>query len=417
MPVAAAFSEEELLRTKDFAHYTAAERAAARALLERLARRGPRRLSRRTRATRRRHDVHDLRATVRASLRHSGELVERRFRADTLRQRPMVLVVDVSGSMAPYARMLLQYTQAAVAARRRVEAFVFGTRLTRITRELHGRDPDRALERATAHVVDMGGGTRIGDALSELNRVHGRRLGRGSVVVVLSDGWDRGDPEELVGRDGAAAADGAPARVAQPAGGRPRLRAAHARHAGRPPPHRPPAAGQLDRVAGGAGRAHGDDRVSDDRLGCLVLAAGEGRRFGGPKQLAPLEGRPLLSHVVELAAPWDPVVVLGARADEVRAAAIGPGVRTVVAADWADGQSASLRAGVAALGADVAWVLVLLGDMPRLTRATVEAVLAARGPDVDAVRAVYDGRPGPPRRPRPRRARRGRRAARRHRRA
>jgi uncharacterized protein len=109
----------------------------------------------------------------------------------------MVLAVDVSGSMAPYARMLLMYVQAAVAARRRVEAFAFGTRLTRITRELAGRDPDRALARATAHVVDMGGGTRIGDALSQLNREHGRRIGRGAVIVVLSDGWDRGDPSVL----------------------------------------------------------------------------------------------------------------------------------------------------------------------------------------------------------------------------
>jgi hypothetical protein len=197
VPVPAAYSEEELLRTKDFAEYTAAERAAARALLERLARRGPRRASRRTTPTRRRRDEHDLRATVRASLRHGGELVERRFRDTALRQRPIVRVVDVSGSMAPYARMLLQYTQAAVAARRRVEAYAFGTRLTRITRELHGRDPDRALRRATERVVDLGGGTRIGAALSELNRTHGRRLGRGSVVVVLSDGWDQGDPEEL----------------------------------------------------------------------------------------------------------------------------------------------------------------------------------------------------------------------------
>jgi uncharacterized protein with von Willebrand factor type A (vWA) domain len=93
--------------------------------------------------------------------------------------------------------MLLQYLQACVAARRRVEAFVFGTRLTRLTRELAGREPDRALQRATDHVVDMAGGTRIGASLAELNREHGRRMGRGSIVVILSDGWDRGDPEEL----------------------------------------------------------------------------------------------------------------------------------------------------------------------------------------------------------------------------
>jgi hypothetical protein len=99
--------------------------------------------------------------------------------------------------MAPYARMLLQYLQASVAARRRVEAFAFGTRLTRITNELAGRDPDLALERAAAAVLDFSGGTRIGDALAELNRTHGRRVGRGAVVVILSDGWDRGDPELL----------------------------------------------------------------------------------------------------------------------------------------------------------------------------------------------------------------------------
>jgi uncharacterized protein with von Willebrand factor type A (vWA) domain len=196
-PVPAAWSEEELLHDKDFALYTDAERAAARRLLTRLARRGPRRLSRRTNPTRRRRDVHDLRATVRVSLRHGGELVERRFRTPAERPRRLVLVCDVSGSMAPYARMLLQYLQACVAARARVEAFVFGTRLTRVTRELAGRDPDRALRRAAEHVSDWSGGTRIGAALAELNRLHGRRIGRGALVVVLSDGWDRGDPEVL----------------------------------------------------------------------------------------------------------------------------------------------------------------------------------------------------------------------------
>ena len=197
LPVPAAWSEEELLREKDFAEYSDAERALARSLLVRLARRTPQRISRRTRGTRRRRDVHDLRATVRASLRHGGELLERRYREPAERPRRLVLVCDVSGSMAPYARMLLQYLQASVAARARVEAFVFGTRLTRVTRELAGRDPDRALARAAEHVSDWSGGTRIGAALAELNREHGRRIGRGAVIVVLSDGWDRGDPDEL----------------------------------------------------------------------------------------------------------------------------------------------------------------------------------------------------------------------------
>jgi uncharacterized protein len=195
-PVPAAWSEAELLRERDFAAYTDAERAAARRLLARLAARGPTRVSRRTRPVRRRGHIPDLRATTRASLR-SGELLERRWRAPTRRPRRLVLVLDVSGSMAPYARMLLQYVQASVAARSRVEAFVFGTRLTRVTLELAGRDPDLALHRAAERVTDWSGGTRIGAALSTLNREHGRRIGRGAFVVVLSDGWDRGDPDEL----------------------------------------------------------------------------------------------------------------------------------------------------------------------------------------------------------------------------
>ncbi len=198
--VPAAWSQVELLRAKDFARYSDAEMAAARELIARLARRGPTRRSRRSRPVRRRrgHEP-DLRRTLRASLRTGGEPVERQWRAPTLRQRPVVLVCDVSGSMEPYARILLQYLHACVAARRRVEAFAFGTRLTRITNELAGRDHDHALERAATAVTDFSGGTRIGAALAELNRVHGRRLGRGSVVVILSDGWDRGDPEVLAG--------------------------------------------------------------------------------------------------------------------------------------------------------------------------------------------------------------------------
>jgi uncharacterized protein with von Willebrand factor type A (vWA) domain len=195
--VPSAWSDVELLRTKDFAHYSDVEMAQARELIARLARRGPTRQSRRLQPARRRGHTPDLRRVVRASLRTAGEPIQRHWRGPSQKPRPVVLVCDVSGSMTPYARMLLQYLHACVAARRRVEAFAFGTRLTRITHELAGRDHDRALERASAAVVDFSGGTRIGDALSELNRVHGRRLGRGSVVVILSDGWDRGDPAEL----------------------------------------------------------------------------------------------------------------------------------------------------------------------------------------------------------------------------
>jgi uncharacterized protein len=195
--VPAAYSDVELLGHKDFSQYSDAEMAIARVLIARLAQRGPTRVSRRTRPARRRSHTPDLRRVVRDSLRTGGEPIHRHWRAPSTRPRPVVLICDVSGSMTPYARMLIQYMHASVAARRRVEAFAFGTRLTRITNELGGRDHDRALERAADAVTDFAGGTRIGASLAELNRAHGRRMGRGAVVVILSDGWDRGDPEEL----------------------------------------------------------------------------------------------------------------------------------------------------------------------------------------------------------------------------
>jgi uncharacterized protein len=193
----AAWSDVELLHDKDFADYTDAERALARSIMRRIAARGPHRRSRRTRTSRRRSHRPDPRATLRASMRHVGEPFDRRWRASTERPRALILVCDVSGSMEPYSRMLLQYAQACVAARRRCEAFALGTRLTHVTAELRGRDPDLALRRAAEVVADWSGGTRIGDALAELNRAHGPRIGRGAVVVILSDGWDRGDPELL----------------------------------------------------------------------------------------------------------------------------------------------------------------------------------------------------------------------------
>jgi uncharacterized protein len=195
--VPAAFSEVELLHDKDFAAYSDRERAVARALLRELARHGPERLGRRTRPVRSGGTHVDLPRTLRASLRTGGEPIAIARRGPVRVARPLVLLLDVSGSMAPYARMLMQYAQAASAARRQVEVFAFGTRLTRITGELRGRDADAALARAAAAIEDWSGGTRIGASLGELSRTHGRRLGRGAVVVLLSDGWDRGEPELL----------------------------------------------------------------------------------------------------------------------------------------------------------------------------------------------------------------------------
>jgi uncharacterized protein with von Willebrand factor type A (vWA) domain len=193
----AAWSDVELLRDRDLAELSAAELVAAHALMRRLARVAPTRRSRRMRRARSHGRRLDLHGTVRASLRHGGEPLERRWRAPARAPRPLVLVVDVSGSMAPYAQMLLRYAQAAVNAQPRVEVFALGTRLTRVTPELRTKDVDRGLERATRATRGFGGGTRIGAGVGDLNRGQGRRLGRGAIVVVLSDGWDRGDPREL----------------------------------------------------------------------------------------------------------------------------------------------------------------------------------------------------------------------------
>jgi uncharacterized protein with von Willebrand factor type A (vWA) domain len=135
---------------------------------------------------------------VRASLRTAGEPIERHFLENDVRLRRLVLLLDISGSMEPYARALLRFVQAAVAGRQKVEAFAIGTRLTRVTRELGSRDPDKALRLASGRVKDWSGGTRLGECLREFNDQWGvRGMARGAIVVVLSDGWDRGEPETL----------------------------------------------------------------------------------------------------------------------------------------------------------------------------------------------------------------------------
>jgi uncharacterized protein with von Willebrand factor type A (vWA) domain len=140
----------------------------------------------------------DLRRTVRRSMRTHGELVELYWRRRRVRPRPLVLVLDVSGSMADYSRALLQFAHSTRRAARRVEVFCFGTRLTCITRALRTRSPDEALRQAALAVVDWEGGTRIGASLDAFVRGWGRRgVCRGGIVVICSDGLDRGDPELL----------------------------------------------------------------------------------------------------------------------------------------------------------------------------------------------------------------------------
>jgi uncharacterized protein len=195
--VLAVVSSEERLRTTSFAELTEVELAQARLLVQRLVLSTPERTSRRWAPTRRRGDRLDLRRTVRAAHRSGGDparLVRSRRRT---RPRRLVLLCDVSGSMEPYTRVYLTLLQAAV-ARAHAEAFVFATRLTRLTRQLAVRDPDQALARAAAASPDWAGGTRLAQAVTRFVAEHGRRgLARGAVVLVLSDGWAQDDPDDV----------------------------------------------------------------------------------------------------------------------------------------------------------------------------------------------------------------------------
>ncbi len=197
---AAGWSPEELLRRKDFADLSEDELARLRRAIAELASVRPRRRSRRLR----RHPhgaTLDLRRLVRASLATGGDPVDRAFRARIETHRKLIVLCDVSGSMEPYSRAILLFVHALLESGRGVEAFVFGTRLTRLTEELAGVDPERALEEAARRVVDWSGGTRIGASLKAFNDLWGRRaLSRGAVVVVVSDGWEREDTA-TVGRE------------------------------------------------------------------------------------------------------------------------------------------------------------------------------------------------------------------------
>lgn len=192
------WSPAEVLRDKDFALYTDDELAEARRLMGRLRLVAAERPSRRRRRARHERGRLDLRRTVRHALQTEGEALARPSTVARRTPRRLILLLDISGSMEPYARALLRFAQAAVVGRRRVEAFALGTRLTRLTRELSSRNPDEAFTAATAAVEDWSGGTRLGTVLGEFNDRWGTRgMARGAVVVVLSDGWDRGDPEVL----------------------------------------------------------------------------------------------------------------------------------------------------------------------------------------------------------------------------
>ncbi len=192
------YSATEVLRHRDFATYTQAEFAEARRLTRDMRLAGALRRSRRTQRSPHQRGRPDLRRTVRRALRAGGEPVARAFREPSTRRRGVVLILDVSGSMEPYARAFLRFFQAAVVSRSRVEAFTLGTRVTRVTRELSVRSPDAALVGVAQRVADWSGGTRLGECLREFNDQWGvRGIARGAVVVIVSDGWDRGAPEVI----------------------------------------------------------------------------------------------------------------------------------------------------------------------------------------------------------------------------
>ena len=192
----ASYSQAEVLREKDFDTLTEAEMAEVRRLIRLM--RLPAGLTRSRRARAGGHDELDIRRLLRRSMRFGGELLIFSWKSPRLRPRPLVLLCDISGSMERYTRLLLNFAYALKNASTRVEAFVFATRLTRITRLLRSHDVDAALNRVTASVDDWSGGTRIGEAIESFNRRYARRvLGHGATVAIISDGWDRGDAAQM----------------------------------------------------------------------------------------------------------------------------------------------------------------------------------------------------------------------------
>jgi hypothetical protein len=188
-------SDRELLQKKDFAQMTAAEIAAAKAAIKRLV------LSLDTVKTRRlapdRHGhVIDMRRTLRASMKAGGAFIDLKYLGRKTRQPPIVALLDISGSMSDYTRLFLHFLHAVTDARKRVHSFLFGTRLTNVTRSLKARDPDEALAACSASVLDWSGGTRIATSLHAFNKSWARRvLGQGAIVLLITDGLER-DPDD-----------------------------------------------------------------------------------------------------------------------------------------------------------------------------------------------------------------------------
>jgi uncharacterized protein with von Willebrand factor type A (vWA) domain len=191
------YSAQEVLRYKDFAKLTAEELTEVKQMMQAMVWQLEQRRTRRKTQALRRYFL-DMRRTLRRNLRYGGEPLTLTWRRPKRKRRPLVVICDVSGSMEQYSRILLKFVYVISHGLEKVEAFVFSTRLTRITYQLKGGDVDVALERATASTQDWGGGTRLGEALKAFNFDWGRRvLGQGAIVLIISDGLDRGDVDLL----------------------------------------------------------------------------------------------------------------------------------------------------------------------------------------------------------------------------
>ncbi|MFZ1896463.1 MAG: VWA domain-containing protein [Rhodoplanes sp.] len=190
-------SDEEVLRKKDFAQMSAAEIAAAKEAIKRLALSLHQVKTRRLAPDRRGHRI-DLRRTLRASLQGGGALIDLKRRGPATRMPPIVALLDISGSMGEYTRLFLHFLHTVTDARKRVHSFLFGTRLTNVTRALKTKDPDEALAACSTSVADWAGGTRIATSLAAFNRLWGRRvLGQGAVVLLITDGLERDADDRL----------------------------------------------------------------------------------------------------------------------------------------------------------------------------------------------------------------------------
>ena len=188
-------SDRELLQKKDFAQMTAAEIAAARVAIKRLVLSLDEVTTRRLKPDRRGHII-DMRRTLRASMKGGGDFIDLKYLGLKTRQPPIVALLDISGSMSDYTRLFLHFLHAVTDARKRVHSFLFGTRLTNVTRALKSRDPDEALAACSSSVLDWSGGTRIATSLHAFNKSWARRvLGQGAIVLLITDGLER-DPDD-----------------------------------------------------------------------------------------------------------------------------------------------------------------------------------------------------------------------------